>query len=131
MVKGICIYDIPQAYLNLLLFIFYCYCEDNVKYGPLLNPMFQRTQQHGGWSSSYHMEENTFIEARYTNNTHTAENGFAVTTFECLWVHFVSERVKKMFYTLICMIPLHIQREEETKWMLFMRRKFGFLHVQI
>ena len=37
-------------------------------------------------SSSYHMEQKTFMEASYIYNVHTGENFFVAAAFEGSWV---------------------------------------------
>ena len=40
-------------------------------------------------SSSYHMEQKTFIETSCIYNIHTREKFFAATAFEDLWVVYI------------------------------------------
>ena len=56
---------------------------------------------------------------------------FAAATCEDLWVHSVSERVKKLVYTLVWISLFHISREDSSKEIILMRSKFRFLSVDI
>ena len=77
----------------------FCYCGDNVVYGLLSKHLFQKNdnmaveKSHSNdkllekiTSSSYHMEQKTFIEASYIYNIHTGGKFFAAAAFEGLWV---------------------------------------------
>ena len=66
-----------------------------------------------------------FIEASCTSNTHTVEKLY----LEDFWVVSFQTENTKLHYTSVCMRLIWVSREEKTKWILFMRSKFIFLHV--
>ena len=53
--------------------------------------------------SSYHMEEETLIEASCTNNIHTVDKNFCSSNFLKFVNLFFSDRVKTFYHTLVCM----------------------------
>ena len=96
-----------------LVLALHCYCERNVKYRLLPKHLLQRKRRlkksHSNdkllekiTSSSYHLEQNTFIEASCIYNIHT---GGKILCSCCFW-RFVSrldsDRLKNLKYTLIC-----------------------------
>ena len=110
----------------------------NIKYGLLFNHFFHRKQEHDGWKEP---QKETFIKSYLpviiSNKTHlskqvvpmktTLKKSFvAHATFEGLLVISFSEIVKKLQYFLVRASLLWTSREENTKWILFMRGKFIF-----
>ena len=61
---------------------------------------------------SYQMEQKTLIKAICTNNIQTGEKVFYNYYTRFVFCYF-SDRVKKLVYTLVCMCPIYIYREEK------------------
>ena len=71
-------------------------------------------------SSSYHIEQKTFIEVSYTNNIYSGKKVVAAATFEVLWAVSFQRGYKKNVIHFGMYVRLYIPREEKTTQILFM-----------
>ena len=134
-----------KLYFWSLLLALYCYCRENVKYGPFSKHFLQRTQEHDGWKSlrsNDKLFKKQCLSVITQNKKHSSKQVIPITytlgkrfvaavTFEGLSVASLRREYKKMQFCLVCMSSLYISTEKKTVWMMFMWGKFSFLHADI